>query len=211
MTKMRVLLLSVVAACAFGAVVATAAQAHEYLIEGKPFSGEAKLEEKTETETKNVLKGVPFGVSTEIQCSERKFGGGLLGGSPGDSTAKITFTGCTATKPANCTPSQPIVTDVDGVLEGVEGALETKFSPPEGSSVFTEITLEGAKCSLKGKPFKIEGTQNCELPGAETSLVEHELSCKATKSALKAGGKTASFESDGAKLRLLSGDPFSAG
>jgi hypothetical protein len=98
---------------------------------------------------------------------------------------------------------------VEGTLAKPAALFENKFAPPTGVP-FTEITLQGATCALKGSPFPVEGTQKCELPGAGTEAVTHTLACKTTGSALTAGGKAATFESSAATLELESGKKWSA-
>lgn len=200
MTRLRLAFLTAIAVLALTAVASATASALEYKIEGSGVTGKTALENINETGTKNKLKGTPFGVTVQIQCSHRE-GENLAIDTLGSSEVKLKFSSCTVEKPANCSVEEPIVTTVVGALGEAGGGLVNEFSPVSGTT-FTEITLLGSSCSLKGKPFKVEGKQACELPAGAVEAVEHGLACNASGSALTAGGKKAEFESSEAKLSL---------
>jgi hypothetical protein len=196
MVRTRVVLLSVLASFVLTAAAASAvASAHELRVNGRKvkaasFSG-------TESGTKNTLKGTPLGVSVRIECTHRQGKGSVLQVSPGvwQIEGSGELTSCVVAKPANCSVSEPITTRGDGEFEeNAEGQIELDTSSEAGKP-YTEITLAGASCSLKGKPVKVEGSQKCLLPEAKVEAVRHEAVCEATGSALTAGGKAATFES----------------
>jgi len=111
------------------------------------------------------LFGEPFKVQTEIECTKLSGTGSLTNSGEGTThkvsgPATTNFSGCTVKKPAKCTVKEPIVAEtiaegVDG-LEG-KGEMGLEFKPKVGNT-FSVVTLEGAECALKGKPFNVEGT-----------------------------------------------------
>jgi hypothetical protein len=196
MSKLRYVLLVALALCAFG-TTAAAASAHEYLVGGKPIPEGFHIKFHVLVETHWLLLGTPFGVAVHISCLEGfSLLGGLLFG--GTSLQSLTWTGCKVTKPAGCTTGT-ITSKTKGTLLS---ASETEFSPETGTA-FTTITLEGASCSLKGQPFEVTGTQKCLTPEAESEKELHEVECKTSGSALKAGGKPATLEGLAAGIHII--------
>src|SRR5262249_8626118 len=109
--------------------------------------------------------------------------------------------------PANCAVSEPIPTSATGQLESGTSMLFTGT----GTGVkFASVTLTGASCSLKAKPFEVTGTQKCSLPGGETEGKKHEIGCETTGSKLEAGGKPATVEGTVSGLTLASGENYSS-
>jgi len=111
----------------------------------------------------------PFKVQTEIECTKLSGTGTVINveepvGSKnhqvrGTGTGKAS--GCTVKKPAKCTVKEPIEGSAEGVgVDGLEGKGEMggEGKPKGGGTVYTTVTLEGAECALKGKPFNVEGT-----------------------------------------------------
>ncbi len=138
-----------------------------------------KMGAATNEKTSQVLKATVFAVKTEITCDtvksrktagvDKNFIHNVESGAgkhtvTGEGT--VEYTGCKALKPAKCTVKEPII--VKGTFQGVEktgpekNTMGIEFTPEkdkEGKALaFTEITLEGAECALKGKPFKVDGT-----------------------------------------------------
>jgi len=118
-----------------------------------------------ETTVPSKLFGEPFKVQTEIECTVLKGTGTLTNLGEGTNhkvtgTATTEFSKCTVKKPVKCTVKEPIVatSTTDGVDE-LEGKKEMglEFKPTVGTT-FSTVTLEGAECALKGKPFNVEGT-----------------------------------------------------
>jgi hypothetical protein len=205
MIKPRTILFGVLAMLVLAAVASATASAHELQVSLRKvklalFSG-------TELGTKNTMKGTPFGVSSQIECTHRHGHGSALQVSPGvwQLTGSGELSSCTVVKPANCTVKEPIVVSGGGEFEENGGVMEID-AKPEAGQPFTEITLEGASCSLKGKPFKVEGSQKCILPEAKIDKKSHEGKCEASGSSLKVGGKAATFEGSGALGEIESGE-----
>jgi hypothetical protein len=122
--------------------------------------------EKTLNETKESqdmsLHGPIFGVQTEITC--KKVGGkGNLTNKTVETVMRIEgeitmeLSECSVTKPASCTVKQPIV--YKGKFSNFQNETEMglEFIPMEAKAPFTEITLEGTKCAVKGT-FPVNGS-----------------------------------------------------
>jgi hypothetical protein len=202
MSKVRVVLLGVLAACALSATaMATQASAHEYLVEGKPVATgtHIKFKGKALATAPNgwLLLATIFTIKVHIRCTHIKFAGGIL--PIGISKAQFTFTNCTVLEPANCTVKEPIATNqVKGEL--VNTPVEDAFTP-EGTTEFAKITLEGANCGVSGTGT-VEGKQTCKLPSAGTELVVHEVLCETSGSALKFFGAAATFGGPAVNVEL---------
>ena len=171
-----------------------------------------------------VFFGEPFKVKTEIDCTTLAGTGSVTNteepaGSKNhkvDGKVTANFTGCTVKKPAKCTAKEPIVasSDVVGVDE-LEGKKEMglEFKPEGGGKTFSTITLEGAECALKEKPFPVEGTAistsgpagaaNTNKWSGATSVFTKAM----TEKTLKAAEKFAWFESV-STVRMKGGEPL---
>jgi hypothetical protein len=205
MSRIKVALVTALVAALAISVTAASAQAHVFKINGAAITESHNL--KAENFTGNyLLEGKPFGVAVKIECTKVKESGSIGTGGTGSATLK--FTSCTVKKPAGCTVKEPIETSVSTLLVGPTPGVELEFKPSVGET-FTTITLEGASCSLK-EPFKVNGTQTCELPGAGTNQAGHEINCTAAGSALTAGGKPATFSGKVNPLELEGKENWSA-
>ena len=207
MSRIRTAFLAAAVAALASVAMATAAQAHEYRVGGSPLVGSETLKERTESSVTQELAGTPFGVATHINCSTVEEKGGEIS-APTGGKADLEFSGCEVTKPANCTVTEPIKVEVNTELVGPAPGVEVKFLP-KNEGVFTTIALKGEKCSIK-EPFNVTGTQTCALPGGETEATEHEIACASAGSALKAGGKAATFKGGVKKLEISTGGNWSA-
>lgn len=84
---------------------------------------------------------------------------------------------------------------------------EAEIKEEEKGKPWTEVTVSGGVCALKGT-FSLTGTQTCKLPGGEISAVSHEIKCTPTGSVLKFGPKAATFENT-ETVKLESGKEWS--
>jgi hypothetical protein len=167
------------------AIGVTAASAHEYRVEGAGITGPVS-QSWLDLVHVAVLKATPYGVATDVECHHQH---GLFVLLPNGTTeGTIKFSNCTIVKPAHC----GLASWLGSFFGSLLSAAIPFFKPKETS--FATITLEGAECSLKGKPFELTGTQECSLPEAESEKTEHSLDCTAAGSNLKAGGKVATYE-----------------
>lgn len=174
------------------------------------------------------LEGKPFGVTTNISCTTLAGTGSIENIEPKATVHQINgagtfnYTGCTASAPAKCTVKNPIVAKI-GSAEALEGLTGPKAEAnamgielkAEAGKPFAEVTLEGAECALKGKPFPVEGSvivtngpvsgsaQNKKFSGA-TAVAEATESM----SKLVAGGKPALY-SGIATFKMEGGNPIS--
>jgi hypothetical protein len=211
MSKVRVVLLGVLAACALSATaMATQASAHEYLVEGKPVATGIHIKFHGEALSTSgwLLLGTAFFIKIHIVCEHIVFLGGIL--PEGKSLATITFSKCKVTEPAKgCIVKEPITAKTKGEL--VNEPVENKFNPESGT-VFTEITLENngtETCSTKGTS-KVEGSQRCKLPKAGEELLVHEILCEASGSELKFFGNAATFMGPAVPVELETKQKWSA-
>ena len=88
-----------------------------------------------------------------------------------------------------------------------------EFKPTGGGKTFSTITLEGAECALKGKPFNVEGTAiatsgptgaaNTNKWSGATTVFTKAM----TEKTLKASEKFAWFEAT-TTVRMKGGEPI---
>jgi hypothetical protein len=201
MTRFRLVLLSLFAVLAVGALASASASAEECINGTKPvfcrwpgntpihllkILGESGL---------SLLASIVGGAEVKIHCTDDLFRGethllGLI-------LAETDFLGCTVEKPANCTVGGPNKL----ILALYHIQLLPNLMPPLGLATglgpeeeFTKITIAGELCLVAGE-YKITGLQSLEFPDAESGLVNHHVIAKKALSKLKLGIEKASFSS----------------
>jgi len=165
----------------------------------------ASTANSTKESTPAIFKAEPFKVKTEITCNTVKGEGTVTNEEPeakvhrGSGSGTTEGTACSVQKPAKCTVKEPIVVSAEAVpLEelGVgKNEMGGELRPVGGGKTFTTVTLEGSECSLKGKPFNVEGTAigtagtatQTERQSGTTAVFTNEM----TKETLKVGEKPA--------------------
>jgi hypothetical protein len=112
----------------------------------------------------------------------------------------ISFTGCTEEKEGStiCTVAEPITTTaINGVFTLVSGTTTIAFAPTTGtefSTVRVNSTTGHTCTAAASSPLKVTGTQECTAPEIETvDRITHVLVCAASGSHLKAAAKTTTF------------------
>lgn len=132
-----------------------------------------KTKASTTEHTPATLKGEAFKVKTEIDCtkvegtsSTKNVKEGIDKVMANEGTFSVKYSECTVTKPNVggvhvCKVKEPIeasgTTTTRVQVIGEKETMGVEFKPVAGKS-FTEITYEGAECSLKGLTAKVEGT-----------------------------------------------------
>ncbi|HEX7611118.1 MAG TPA: hypothetical protein VF380_10610 [Solirubrobacteraceae bacterium] len=196
MTRLRLLLISSLAALAVGAVASASASAafkKEFFVEKAAVVTPVNVVGSSSTTSK--LEAKLFGVKVKIECTSSTYTGTIA--AAGASTGTISFSGCTVKAGAKdkCKVVEPINAELNDQLVEVSKKLEDEFSPATGG-VFAKIVIEaetGGTCSVAGI-FEVTGTQTCELPNSTIEALEHEIVCKPVKT-LKLGGEEAKFTS----------------
>lgn len=149
------------------------------------------------TSGESTLVGELTSKKITIICLEDVFSGTLE--SNGKSSGTVTFekcklyegTGSEKKEISNCGIANINFKFLDQLVGTT--TVEDEFKPASGT-LFVEIEITGSLCALKGKQ-KVEGTQNCKLPEAETQLLEHTIECTPAGSHLTFAGKPAEFTS----------------
>ena len=203
MTRFRLVLLSLFAVLAVGALASASASAEECINGTKPVFCRASnntpihlLKILGESHL-SVLASTVGGAEVRIHCKDDLFRGethllALI-------LAEIDFLGCTVEKPANCTVgganklilANASVQLLPGLMPALGLATGTGTGVPEE---FTSVTFAGATCVIVGT-FTISGLQPLEFPNGETGSVDHEIVAKKANSKLKLGSEPASFSS----------------
>jgi hypothetical protein len=190
MTRVRVVLLSLLAVFAVSAVASsTASAAHVYLIEQTELLSSEAIEDQGQNmklETK--ILNVPI----FIQCQEELSTGTIK--PKGESTFRIEMKNCYLVENNNgkkvflpgCPIAEPIIAEgLDLLIEHSVDEFKGELNKEKG--LFASVELTSEKCALKGK-YKITGAQICAIPEAEFEKVLHHLICTPAGSKLVLGG-----------------------
>jgi hypothetical protein len=173
MSRVRLMLLSLVAVLSVGALTAASASAinFEWRVEGKKLeAGSTKAITSNADGKRSVFKaaagtGIEF-LSTEISVLS---GANIKGGIPGTSLEQLVFSGVTVDKPARCEASGKTVQTVpltDEIVEGASkgvgnGEVDILFRPESTTNeIFVSITYvnKGSEeCSVKNQSFPVSG------------------------------------------------------
>jgi hypothetical protein len=189
MSRFKVLVVSLLAVFAVSAAAsATASAAHVYLIEQTELlSSEAVEDQGQNSKLETKLLGLPI----FLQCQEELSTGVFK--PKGESTFRVEFKNCYLVENSNgkkiflvnCTVAEPIIAEgKDQLIEHSVDEFKGEFKGEKG--LYTEITIEGAKCVLTSKQ-KVTGAQVCATPEAEFEKVLHHLICTPAGSKLVFG------------------------
>jgi hypothetical protein len=180
MSRVKVMLLSLLAVFAASAVVSsTASAAHVYLIEQTELLSSEAIEDQGQN-AKLEVKIPGQAISIFIQCQEELSTGVIK--PKGESTFRIEYKNCYVVENStgkkiflvNCTVKEPIV--AEGTDQLIEHSID-EFKGSGAEKLFSEITIEGAKCVGVAGKYKVTGTQVCAVPEAEFEKVLHHLIC----------------------------------
>jgi hypothetical protein len=199
MSKIRLVLLSLVAVLSVGAMLASSASAaikFEWKVGGAVLGEGESREFTTTTDGKEfVLKGSVGGVASELLSTEVSVepGAKIIGGKPGTNEETVKFTGVKAIKPANCSvesEGSPLGTVITHALHTEivesEGTHEPVilFAPTTGTT-FTKLLLlnNGGTCGGIGPILaNVNGTLLAQPLPALTETLNGDLDFEAPNS-----------------------------
>jgi hypothetical protein len=202
MTRFRLVLLSLFAVFAVGALASASASAEECINGTKPVFCRASNNTpihllKILGEGHLALLAITVGgAEVKLHCTDDLFRGEthLLGLILGE----IDFLGCTIEKPANCTVGEGTN---KLILAFVHIQLLLNLMPALGlargtgpEEELTTIKIAGAICTIAGE-YKLTGLQSLEFPDGEIGLVDHKIIAKKALSKLKFGIEPVSLSS----------------
>jgi hypothetical protein len=104
---------------------------------------------------------------------------------------EISFLGCLAEKPANCTIPSLILAIFHLQATATSKGLLTGHKTG-ATQEFTNVTLSGSSCAIANN-YTITGTQEVEFPFGVEGLVNHEIVARKSGSKLKFGAENASM------------------
>ena len=215
MSKVKVMVMALIASFAFGAVaVSTASAADEWFVNGTRLVGSAALAEEAKLDTLGTLlaPGLPLTVDCEGPLL-------LLGAyiyNPAQVLARqFDFRNCFVLSPAKCTLRSSTIStegkDLQGTVTLAPGGggaarLTGKTSEPQ----FTVLELQGAECSIAGEQ-PVKGEVTFGAPVAATELATHELEGLGSteNNSLAVGKDKAYIEGGKALISLASGSKWS--
>jgi hypothetical protein len=207
MSRIRLIMLSMLAVFAFAAVASASASAatceagdeakDEYTVcsGAKEFPGTLTNSVKT---TKAVLSSTVLGVEVKIECTEGAIEN-KENGKDNTSVGKISFTKCKVLKPAKgCAVAEPIVAEFTDALSPPPAAPKDTFTGAGEGGAFAAIEFRNngsETCVLGDKSrFEVTGSQLCTFDTAiATEQKTHEVKCATSGSKLKLGANEAKF------------------
>lgn len=195
-STVRTALCAIALMSALWAVAASAASAHEYVIEGQPLTSPAPYAGSRERTQLLEMRGELLGIKVDLECHRVAVSGDLESG--GKSTATVAFSACTITRPTGCAIAEPQEVHPSGQLLS---SNEDELNPFND-----EFQITG--CAIKGR-YSFTGHLDCELETPELEAVEHYLACPEEKSDMRFGGEPAHFFIANVPLKLASGQKWS--
>jgi hypothetical protein len=175
MSRVRLMLLSLVAVLSVGALTASAASAinFEWRVEGKKLEAGSSKTITSSTDGKlSVLKGSVGGATVELLSTEISVlsGANIKGGIPGTSLEQVVFSGITVDKSPKCEVSGKTVQTVpitDEIVEGASagkgnGQVDILFRPESTTNkeTFAPVTFVNKgteECAVKNQTFNVTG------------------------------------------------------
>jgi hypothetical protein len=209
-SRLKTMVVALLAVFAVGVVASASASAHEFIIEGKAI----KSGEKVPFELKPASPGNWSEIENAIlQCNNMKGKGNLeAGGASSEILREDKFCKDTnnATTEANC--EVVISTSWDGALGGVNPSEERFFDDPKAPFALVKVkNVAGKLCSYAPKTSEIRGTQYCALVEPAVEKVEHRVNCTSTGfSKLKGFEGAPWFYQESFNEKLVSGKKFSS-
>lgn len=191
MTRIRLILLSMVAVLGLSAVVsATASAAVETRYFTEAGTELAASESIAGTVGTAELVTTIAGDKVAIVCAKNTLTNAVVE-TVGKSKGEIKYEECgelkqtkggALTTVANCKITIPTFKFLDLLIAGPGGTVEDEFKPETGTT-FVEIEINGTGCNavFKGK-FKAEGTYDASIPKSEDGEVGHLLDFTSTGS-----------------------------
>jgi hypothetical protein len=205
MSRLKLLVVSALAAAAVSAVASASASATltwGVKVGGVFTKNTSTSTEKVQSETKTVSNYVLKKANgLTIQCTKVAFKEAVLEGLASAKAAGLTFTGCTITAPKaaveKCSVSGTIeVEPGTGTLTGTKTEAKVEIKPTNAEKRFTTITISGT-CVQAGK-FKVTGEATGFNTTPETPKAAQTLTFTETSgSSLIFGEEAASFTGAG--------------
>lgn len=216
MSRIRVIMLSMLAVFAVSAVASASASAAAdvWTVAGKTVEGTEKVSVVSEAAGQVAWK---LGWNTfGVECKKATLNGGLLEKEGKASASSIAFEECTVTSPAKeCEVEGKTITSSAGTGVGETSGTKhlLKITPTGGT--FATFKLTGAGCGTAKGSHSAKGKVTCEAGESEalveTEAVTHKLLCNVTTASkeLLVGEEPASLSGEGG-LKLGSGALWSA-
>ena len=184
MSKVRLVVLSLLAVLAVSAVASASASA-TIMPAYSTITGTLKIESKKVAGSGNAkLEGTLAGVTVLIECSVEKGGGSIENTAVmGLSTATVHYTSCTVAQPAgqNCLVTNGLVLVTSHDLLVLSGTKVRDEFAPESGTTFTTINIDNCTTTALNGAFKVTGTATAETNNTASSLEFSSTSGEALK------------------------------
>jgi len=200
MSRMKLVMLSLLAAFSLSAVASSTASAHEWIVNGKAVAAAEKVEVNgNQLQGNNQLEGVIAKSSVHITCQEvlAPPAGNILE-EKGKLKIKLEYKACTVyTIAAEAVENQPNCKVAGLTAEGAGELTEAGILTVKGAP-FATIVISGTGCLLNGE-YKVETTEVCSLPHYAVAVYVATIECN------PAGSKELKLGTESSKLYSVIG------
>jgi hypothetical protein len=209
MVKVKVVVATLIATCALGAVVSGSASASEWFVNGTKLTGSAALGTKAAVATAVVLS-IP-GAGTEVSCTGlegKKLE--IIAARTGKASSLI-FSGCSVPKPTTCKlATASIATEPLSAEVTMNAEAEDRLTvSPQTAKLLATMSFTGSSCALAGEQA-VKGKVTTGMPTGLEEQTEQSAEGLGTleNNSLEAAGDKAYITTGNAGLKLASSASF---
>jgi hypothetical protein len=178
LSKLKIVLVSMLVLFAFAAVTSTASAAEAWRVNGTTLTSSSLLTIALTAGLSAVNSLTWEAGAAEISCTSIDVESGWIKGPNLNGAKSIVFGGCTVAKPLHCAVSGGSVSTGEVRSHLLETKPEVTFEPLNGTT-FAELTIvtgSGGTCSLNGKKLKVKGKANGKVVSPTTESLLKEIS-----------------------------------
>lgn len=190
MSRMKVLLIALLAALALCALTSASASALSWKMESKELTGKETLKESTP-----LPKAAKFsGDGIEVSCTKLAAKKAFIEGPTGGGAESLVFTGCTVPAESSVCEVEKGEVKTKEVTAKLEAGVKITFAPKgEEFATLKVIAKSGETCSV-AEEYKVTGSVTGNAVDAASERKEQPLAFTTSSgSNMKIGGKASTF------------------
>ncbi len=211
MSRTKVVVATLIATLAVGAVASGSASATEWLVNDTKLVGSAALSTKATVLAAAVLS-IP-GVKTEVACSGLEGRKQEIIASITAKASSLIFSGCSVLKPETCNLSTAsIATEPISAEVKMGSEVEDRVTiSPQTKKLLAVLSFAGGSCVLEGEQ-PVMGKVTVKAPTGQEEFTEQPIEGLGSveNNSLEVAGKKAYIQAGAVKFKLASSAEFSA-